>query len=569
MSPARRTAAFPKRVSRKRKSRQFAFPKTVRGIALICIFAIPTIAIILLIWRHYLDQSYAKKTVIAIARFEGPNDTSYRIDDIIIERLHSAMDRYNDFVVYPLREAITDHSSYTARAKGKQCHASLLVWGWYAKTQERVMVTVHIEVLAPNDQLPFTAGKETFLAGIASLENFTLPIQLSNDVSRLALLTIGLARLNLKDSDGAISRFNDALVDANLKVQMTNPYYLYLIYFSRGMAFLSKYDALRAISDYDNAISLLPDSAIAYVNRGVAYMLKRSYDMAIVDFSKAIKLKPDYDDAYINRAIAHLYNNQCDQTIADCNRAIDLNPSNANAYSTRGGGYSCKRECDRAIADCDQAIRVSPDFGIAYCNRSSIYLLKGDYDRALADCNEAIKLGVNNARVYLNRSCAYASKLEYDRAIADCTIALTFGTSDFEAFVNRGGVYSMAKKYNPAIEDLNQAVRIGPDQAIAYFNRGNVYALTGDHSRAISDFDRVISYNPEEASAFFNRGQAWRDMGERGRAISDFKEAVILSKHPKAQPTSCERGMIDLFSIATGMSIGDAAMRELNRLGAK
>ncbi len=70
---------------------------------------------------------------------------------------------------------------------------------------------------------------------------------------------------------------------------------------------LGQYES--AIADYDMAIQLKPDYAIAYNNRGNTQSALKQYDAAIADYDEAICLKPDYAMAYYNRgnARANLY----------------------------------------------------------------------------------------------------------------------------------------------------------------------------------------------------------------------------------------------------------------------
>ena len=69
------------------------------------------------------------------------------------------------------------------------------------------------------------------------------------------------------------------------------------VYLNRGDAFLGKGNYDRAIRDYDKAIELKPDFAVAYSNRGVAYAKKGDYPRAVVDYDKAIELKTFYRTA--------------------------------------------------------------------------------------------------------------------------------------------------------------------------------------------------------------------------------------------------------------------------------
>ena len=65
---------------------------------------------------------------------------------------------------------------------------------------------------------------------------------------------------------------------------------------------MGRYSA--AILDYDEAIRLVPNSAIVYVNRGSAKHQLRQYFAAIADYNKAIDLDSNNAHAYFGRGLA-------------------------------------------------------------------------------------------------------------------------------------------------------------------------------------------------------------------------------------------------------------------------
>ena len=60
----------------------------------------------------------------------------------------------------------------------------------------------------------------------------------------------------------------------------------------------------KSLADYDRAIQLNPNNAIAYYNRGLAkYALGKNQE-AIADYDLAIKLDSNHAIAYVNRGLA-------------------------------------------------------------------------------------------------------------------------------------------------------------------------------------------------------------------------------------------------------------------------
>jgi tetratricopeptide (TPR) repeat protein len=66
-----------------------------------------------------------------------------------------------------------------------------------------------------------------------------------------------------------------------------------LVYIARGATYYAKGELDTAIADYDKAIQLQPDLALAYYDRGAAYYVMGAYDKAINDVKKVFELNND------------------------------------------------------------------------------------------------------------------------------------------------------------------------------------------------------------------------------------------------------------------------------------
>jgi tetratricopeptide (TPR) repeat protein len=161
-------------------------------------------------------------------------------------------------------------------------------------------------------------------------------------------------------------------------------------------------------------------------------------DRNITDYNEAIRLDPNKAVAFGNRCAAYFNKGDADRAIADCNEAIRLDPKDAVAFGNRCAAYVIKGDVDRAIADCNEAIRLDPKSVVAFGNRCAAYLIKGDVDRAIADCNEAIRLDPKRALGFIRRGAAYARKGDAERAITDYNEAIRLDPKSAVAFCNRG-----------------------------------------------------------------------------------------------------------------------------------
>jgi tetratricopeptide (TPR) repeat protein len=333
-----------------------------------------------------------------------------------------------------------------------------------------------------------------------------------------------LHQVPIGDDERAIADYDQAIA--------LQPDYA-LAYYNRGVAYADKGDLDHAIADYDQAIALQPDYAVAYSSRGVAYHHKGDLDHAIANYDQAIALKPDYAEAYYNRGVAYRAKGDLDHAIADYDQAIALKPDYAVAYGNRGVAYRVKGDLAHAIADYDQAITLKPDYAVAYNNRGVAYRDKGDLDHAIADYDQAVALKPDYAEAYNNRGVAYRDKGDLAHAIADYDQAIALTPDYARAYNNRGIAYADKGDLDHAIADYDQAIALKPDYAEAYYNRGVAYADKGDLDHAITDYDQAIALKPDLAEAYVNRGIAYVQAGEKDKAIADFRKVLDLSNDPR------------------------------------
>lgn len=105
------------------------------------------------------------------------------------------------------------------------------------------------------------------------------------------------------------------------------------------------------------------DGDIAYALATRAYLRVRAgeIDRAIADYDEAIKLAPNYAVAYTYRALAHAAKGDRDRAMTDFDKAIGIGPRSAFAYAKRAEFHADSGDLARAIADFDKSVELDPD----------------------------------------------------------------------------------------------------------------------------------------------------------------------------------------------------------------
>jgi tetratricopeptide (TPR) repeat protein len=197
----------------------------------------------------------------------------------------------------------------------------------------------------------------------------------------------------------------------------------------RGLSFQRLTQHLKAVADFDEAISRLPDwsgAFVAYYGRATSEHALRRYVEAVADCDEALARKPDLIDALYLRGIARKALGQIDEAIADMNSVLEADPSYHEAYRVRGSLHLLQQRFDRAIDDFTTAIErgASDVESLCQCHylRGMAAQELGRHRAAIADFGTAIDLVPDNAGAYLRRSRSYAALGESALADSDLQI---------------------------------------------------------------------------------------------------------------------------------------------------
>ena len=163
-------------------------------------------------------------------------------------------------------------------------------------------------------------------------------------------------------------------------------------YVERGILHSEQNDFLEAIEDYNQAIALEPDNALAHYNRGLAFYYLRNHTAALADFNKTIELKPDVATTYEKRGLILMYLKDYEGAIADFEQATKLTPDDGHLYLGKGFATVLEGKIEQAIPDFDRAIELEPDLAIAYFLRGGAYSELGDRQAAVKDYQQAGRL---------------------------------------------------------------------------------------------------------------------------------------------------------------------------------
>jgi tetratricopeptide (TPR) repeat protein len=145
-----------------------------------------------------------------------------------------------------------------------------------------------------------------------------------------------------------ISKLESALDDYNTALKLNDT--LYQLYVDRGYILLKLGRFEDAVESLSKALSM-ESVAVTHLLRASAYSKLNKPDLEFADYNKAIEIDPNNAIAYNNRGIYLLKNGDKTGALNNFNKAIELNPKLGSAYQNRAFLYNQIGEKEKAQAD--------------------------------------------------------------------------------------------------------------------------------------------------------------------------------------------------------------------------
>lgn len=475
------------------------------------VIAVPAFAALIFAFHKYEEGRPPSHLIVLIARFAGPDQARYQVTDLLVAAVRSAVASYSDVEVQTLNDPITEQDPGVAASRGRARKATIVLWGEYAVTTQKVAVTTHLQILRQRDLFPSLPPRlqgQPQILPLAALTNFKVQTNLADQLTVLSLTVAGFTRYEAQDWPGVISRLGTALRHARGRLSRSLAPALYL---ARGNAYQELRKDQAAEDDYDRAIAGDSGLVEAYLSRGTLLLIEGENTQGLADFATAVRLAPHQPYPYLGRGTAYLRLKQYTRAIADLGHALSLDPTLEQAYEARALAYSGAGDTTHALADVNRLLRRGRDLARAYAIRGSIYAAVGNDEAAREDLDRAIRLEPKNAQFYIDRGTVDPTDR---RSIDDFTKAIHLNPHAARAYLHRGAIYANTKRYDFALRDLNAAVRIDPTLAAAYLFRGYAHELRGEQAAAIADYRRVLEISPDPKL----RGAAHAALKSLGRA---------------------------------------------------
>jgi len=229
-----------------------------------------------------------------------------------------------------------------------------------------------------------------------------------------------------------------------------------------GLALASRNRIEEAKAQFDKALGINPNDAIAHFARGVALAYKSDWDTAIAEYRETLRLNPQNESAYIYLGAALRQKGDSDGAIAEYREALRLNPNNDEVHATMGATLGSKRDWDGEIAEEHVALRLNPKNSNAHVYLGAAVGEKGDWQGDIAEQREALGLDPNNHLAHANLGYALGKRGDSEGEIAEYREALRLNPNDAGAHYLLGFALERQRNSLEALQQYRAAFELNP-----------------------------------------------------------------------------------------------------------
>lgn len=309
---------------------------------------------------------------------------------------------------------------------------------------------------------------------------------------------------------------------------------IYRAFNGRGLSKSASKKYYEAVSDFNEALFVVPNNAVTLNNRGLAKQYVGDVKGAYEDFAAAIASDSTLAIAYRNRALLSMNTEKYEDAVGDFARVISLQPD-GEAYFHHGLALVSVGQVNEGILDYNKSKSLGVERTATFYNYVGVaHFVIEQYDTAVVYFKSAIGIDKNNTTYVKNLGDALYRTGSFSDAQKQYENFLTLEKDNAEVYNMIGLCRYQEEDYKGAIQRFTKAIELDPKSSTYFDNRASAKGQTHDFEGAISDFSQSITLYPNDAEIFFRRGMLKIETSKKLEGCMDLGTANEM-KHEGAK----------------------------------
>jgi len=251
-----------------------------------------------------------------------------------------------------------------------------------------------------------------------------------------------------------------------------------------------------------HALQTTDRNFVAYNNLGTIRRRQGRVEEAISDFENAVRVQPESPESLDNLGEALTTLGKSDEAIAHLLAATRIRPTFVKAHIDLGSALMRAGRVEQSAAQFQEALRLDPANSDAEYRMAGALMIEGRPQEAMPHLQKALPELVETVRRNLD---------------------------DADGHYNLGEVYGMMGRPAEAVLEFSSAVRLRPDDPEARFNLGVALSDENRLTEASQQFASATQLRPEYVKAHLYLARTLVKMGHRSEAAAEYSEVLRLA----------------------------------------
>jgi len=322
-----------------------------------------------------------------------------------------------------------------------------------------------------------------------------------------------------------------------------------------GMRFFQNGEFKKAISYFDQVITIEPNHLEALSKKAEALVKLAKLDDAILYYEKILEIEPNHVETLSKKAGMLVKKGKFDEATHYFDKVLEIEPNNVDALAYKGDELFKMGKLDEAKSYYEQVIKIKPYkldpnkksyfdkvLQIDPYNTDALNIKGTSFvrlertptghtiifmdklDEAIQLFDKVLEIEPNNIDALFNKGRALV-QLEDSEGMSYVDKVLEIEPNHVAALSYKADQFVKYNKLEEGIKYVEKALAIDPDNIEALFNKGSIFARQHNYDEALTIYAEILNKNPENFLVSKNLSITAHKL--QHRALDGFLEVTV------------------------------------------
>src|SRR6266496_1675235 len=265
-------------------------------------------------------------------------------------------------------------------------------------------------------------------------------------------------------------------------------------------------------------------SAADYDALGAYFGQQRKFSCAITAFESAVRLEPNSWEARYNLGLALLQTHQSERATREFRVAIKVKPEDPLAHTALGMALSELDRDSEAVDEFKLALKADPKAVPALDGLAKALISQKRYSAAIA----YLKDEHSDPRLQNDLAIAYSKSGEIDRAVDLLSDLVKQNPSSAENHGNLAIAYTQQQQFRQAADEFRESLRLDPENDVVRLSYVKSLVILAEFNTALPEIQNYFNRKPRTFDAQYLMGVVDRGQLKPDSSEAHFQLAAVL-----------------------------------------